>query len=101
MQADPGDQGSLGLNDMSLPLGGVFDIGAGWSPPHSRHRFGSDCDIDRYAQRADGSSALIDTGVLQDSVDQLDGILLIESGGRLHVQVPEYQVATILLRETR
>jgi hypothetical protein len=86
---------------MSLPFGGVFDIHADWSPPHSRHRFGTDCDIDRYAQQPDGSFTLIDTGTLQDEVDQLDGILLIESGGRLHVQVPEYTVATILLREAR
>ena len=99
--ADPGDQGSFGLNDMSLPLGGVFDISADWSPPHSRHRFGTDCDIDRYAQLPDGTFTLIDTGTLRDAVRQLRGILLIESGGRLHVQVPEYAVATILLRETR
>ncbi len=99
--ADPGDQGSFGLNDMSLPLGGVFDIQAGWSPPHSRHRFGTDCDIDRYAQRPDGTLALIDTRLLRRKVRGLNGILLIESGGRLHVQVPEYTVATILQRETR
>lgn len=99
--ADPADQGSLGLNDMSIALGGVFDFQGTWVPPHFRHRFGTDCDIDRNVQRSDGSFTPIDTQVLQDSVDQLDGILLIESGGRLHVQVPEYQVGTILLRETQ
>jgi hypothetical protein len=102
LEADPADQGSLGLNDMSLPIGGIFDIGAGWSSPHSRHRFGTDCDIDRRVQKADGSLEFIDSDLLLDIVrNDMDGVGLLESGGRLHVQVPEYQVATILLREAR
>ncbi len=100
--ADPADQGSLGLNDMSLPVGGVFDLNGDWSPPHARHRFGTDCDIDRSVRRADGSFTLIDTADLGDIVRrELDGKFLLESGGRVHVQVPEYEVGTILLRETR
>jgi hypothetical protein len=102
LEADPADQGSLGLNDMSLPLGGLFDINAGWSSPHSRHRFGTDCDIDRRVQKADGSFAFADSRLLLSiAVNDMDGVGLLESGGRMHVQVPEYQVATILLRETR
>jgi hypothetical protein len=102
LEADPVDQGSLGLNDMSLPLGGLFDIVAGWSPPHVRHRFGTDCDIDRRVQRADASFVFGDSDLLLDiAINDMDGVGLLESGGRMHVQVPEYQVATILLRETR
>lgn len=35
----------LGYNDMSLQFGGLFDIGAGWSPPHRSHRLGTDVDL--------------------------------------------------------
>ena len=34
------------INDMSLPLGGLFDIGGAWSPPHHYHRLGTSCDYD-------------------------------------------------------
>jgi len=42
-QAFPGQ--ILFYNDMSLPQGGLFDIRAGWAPPHSSHRFGVDLDL--------------------------------------------------------
>jgi hypothetical protein len=101
-KAAPDDQGSLGLNDMSLPIGGIFDISAGWSSPHARHRFGTDCDIDRFVQKADGSFVLADSDLILDIAENdMDGVGLLESGGRMHVQVPEYQVANILLREVR
>ncbi len=31
----------------------------------------------------------------------VNGVGLLESGGRMHVQVPEYAVADILLREAQ
>jgi hypothetical protein len=37
--------GRLAYNDMSLVTGGLFDISAGWSRPHSSHRFGTDVDL--------------------------------------------------------
>lgn len=39
----------LGINDMSLPWGGLFDINGNWSssPGHSLHRTGESVDIDR------------------------------------------------------
>ncbi len=44
---------TLGINDMSLIFGGLFDIGppygAFWSPPHTLHRVGKSADIDRCA----------------------------------------------------
>ncbi|MBS1962111.1 MAG: hypothetical protein JST04_07845 [Bdellovibrionales bacterium] len=51
----------LGINDMSLPMGGLFDIGPGddesktsefWKPPHSLHRLGRSADVDRCAKSA-------------------------------------------------
>jgi hypothetical protein len=45
---------TIGINDMSLPWGGLFDIGqpygSFWSTPHSSHRKGTSVDIDRCAQ---------------------------------------------------
>lgn len=37
----------LSINDMSLIKGGLFDIDAQWTPPHSSHREGKDADINR------------------------------------------------------
>ncbi len=37
----------LSVNDMSLPKGGLFDIGANWKPEHDSHRLGTDADINR------------------------------------------------------
>lgn len=36
---------ALSLNDMTLPLGGLFDINGDWKPPHSSHRDGTDADV--------------------------------------------------------
>lgn len=38
-------QTPLNINDMSLPNGGLFDIGGRWSPSHDYHRIGRDADI--------------------------------------------------------
>lgn len=35
----------LEYNDMSLPLGGLFDVNNNWRPPHHSHRFGTDVDV--------------------------------------------------------
>jgi hypothetical protein len=35
----------LGYNDMSLQLGGVFDLSQDWKPPHDEHRTGTDVDL--------------------------------------------------------
>lgn len=36
----------LGINDMSLPKGGLFDICNNWQPGHKSHRKGTSVDID-------------------------------------------------------
>jgi hypothetical protein len=41
--AFPGQR--LAYNDMSLPQGGVFDLGGNWGPSHYEHRFGQNCDM--------------------------------------------------------
>ena len=42
-QEFPGDR--LWINDMSLPWGGVFDIGGTHTAPHSGHKWGGEVDI--------------------------------------------------------
>lgn len=44
-------------NDMSLPLGGLFDIVGKWTTSHFEHRFGRDIDVNRAPLRfaSDGS----------------------------------------------
>lgn len=41
---------TLGINDMSLEWGGLFDINGNWIPPHRSHRRGMSVDIDRCAR---------------------------------------------------
>jgi hypothetical protein len=36
---------NLGFNDMSLPLGGLFDINGNWTTPHRTHREGHNVDL--------------------------------------------------------
>jgi hypothetical protein len=48
-------EATLGVNDLSLPAGGIFDLGGTWSPPHNWHRTGTSVDID--------SSACVDPAV--------------------------------------
>lgn len=37
---------AIGINDMSLVRGGLFDLRANWLPPHKWHRTGMSVDID-------------------------------------------------------
>lgn len=58
---------TLGINDMSLPWGGLFDVNGDWKSPHGmivgveKHRIGKAVDIDRCAQ----------TLVMQDYLDKI------------------------------
>jgi len=35
----------LGINDLSLPEGGIFDLQNNWGPDHAEHRIGTNADI--------------------------------------------------------
>lgn len=51
------------VNDMSLPWGGLFDIGGNWQPPHSGHRCGTVSDIQsRHLVAADGHTPVDSQG---------------------------------------
>jgi hypothetical protein len=42
-------EATLGINDLSLPAGGLFDLGGAWASPHAWHRTGTSVDIDSSA----------------------------------------------------
>lgn len=44
----------LGINDMSLAWGGLFDVAGGWEAPHATHRKGTGVDVDRDAWEPGG-----------------------------------------------
>jgi hypothetical protein len=43
----------LSFNDLSLPLGGLFDIAHDWYTPHLFHRLGRSVDINHQAINSD------------------------------------------------
>lgn len=59
---------NLAYNDSSLEWGGIFDINANWSPPHSTHREGTNQDV-----RANGgpSSIPFDAAIRQWFVERV------------------------------
>jgi hypothetical protein len=103
--ADPALQGSLGLNDMSLRMGGIFDLHGDYKRPHRQHSFGVACDIDHFVRRfTDNQFIAIDyEDILFNAASDLGGFLLIESNNNdnLHVQLPESMISDVLLRQTR
>jgi len=65
----------LGLNDMSLRWGGVFDINTAteWQPDHCGHRFGTNCDLRTHEVNGSGQTVPVYTG---DQIALLERILL-------------------------
>jgi hypothetical protein len=81
---------SLGINDMSLKWGGLFDIGppdgSFWSPPHSSHRKGTSVDIDRTAQSQNGWIR-VDRIAIREICKDHGGYLVRES--TIHCEFPQ------------
>lgn len=51
------------VNDMSLPWGGLYDIGGNWQPPHNGHRCGTVSDIQsKHLVAADGHAPVDSNG---------------------------------------
>jgi len=49
----------LGINDMSLAWGGLFDVAGGWEAPHVAHRMGTGVDVDRDAWEPEEELAVV------------------------------------------
>ena len=93
-----GNKGRIGVNDMSLPLGGRFDIGGTWAGSHSFHRFGVDVDINHSVYDAAGN-------VLGDlDEDEMDSVVFEFLGGQkvtednIHYRLPATTIDAIINR---
>jgi hypothetical protein len=75
---------TLGINDMSLGWGGLFDIAGEWFEPHSLHRDGMSVDIDHLTQGQFAST----NELLLDQLATLAGFRRIpESGASIHYEL--------------
>jgi len=81
---------TLGINDMSLPWGGLFDVSGNWSTPHISHREGKDVDIDRYVYDPETSRYILrlctSDKIFKEIVKTYHGKPICESGGRKHIR---------------
>jgi hypothetical protein len=85
---------TLGINDLSLRTGGLFDIRGDWSPPHKSHRTGTSVDIDRTAcfdPRLEGGCSRGTLNVAKDFIRRQcafrgQGFLVPES--TIHCELP-------------
>jgi|GEM_PF-6731420 len=77
---------TLGINDMSLEWGGLFDIYGNWSPPHSSHRKGTSVDIDRNAQGPNGYIP-VDRNSIEKICRKYSGHLIPEP--TIHCEFPQ------------
>jgi hypothetical protein len=68
----------LGVNDMSLIYGGLFDICSNWRPGHVSHRVGNDVDFNTTAVPFGGGNAV---ALSRDQIDQLTEFVQ-DNGGR-------------------
>lgn len=73
---------TLGINDMSLPWGGLFDICGDWEPGHDTHRIGTAVDMDQTAiNLLSGASVAV-------KQDRLDTIACDQNLKRLDMERP-------------
>jgi hypothetical protein len=73
----------LGVNDMSLPRGGLFDLGGSWHHPHKAHRAGRSADIDVQRGPDDDNLALAVFNIWQ----RLGGRVQNERQARNHLHL--------------
>jgi hypothetical protein len=81
-------KGILGINDMSLQLGGLFDLDRLWDSAggHGLHRSGKSADIDRIEN---GSTRLIDIRLLRQLADE-HGVTLFEESTHKCLSTPPF-----------
>lgn len=72
---------TIGINDMSLMHGGLFDVRANWAPPHGSHRVGEDADI------RNSNIPLQDRQLLQN-IFRTNGFTVLNEGNHWHVRLP-------------
>jgi len=73
--------GTIEVNDMSLPWGGLFDIYGDWETPHVLHRTGHSVDINH------SSLSQPNQQFLTDRARKL-GFLPVSEGANIHYELP-------------
>ncbi len=91
--------GLMGVNDMSLPFGGAFDIEGTWGTgSHITHRLGVDVDINRYIYFAAGAPQ----SLTPDEIDELTEEANLKIGARrinessIHFRMPAVDIDALL-----
>jgi hypothetical protein len=90
------------IDDMSLPLGGVFDRYGTYSPSHAFHRFGVDVDVSAHVIDATGTLVTdgLDVDDLTDYIETvLDGSRYPE--GPIHYRFPANGIDEIIRTRIR
>jgi len=87
--------GALGINDMSLPRGGRFDLRGNWKlGTHGTHRIGVDVDVDTRLLKADGTYAVVNRDLLEAAVTSLGGTRMPE--GPIHFRMRASDIDNLL-----
>jgi len=99
----PGQRGQLGINDMSLVFGGLFDVCGRWTVPHQRHRGGTDVDVSHaYLVPGMTPAPQVDPSVLDIACDEAGGFRVLERDPRkLHCQIDEATATAVFTRLSR
>ncbi len=79
---------TLGINDMSLVWGGLFDYKGTWQPPHDWHRDGTSADIDRADSDGVWPGDILKYKIIPNNWTNryLPCHLIIEKENRLHIE---------------
>ncbi|HLZ08548.1 MAG TPA: hypothetical protein VKT80_08175, partial [Chloroflexota bacterium] len=98
-----GNRGQLGINDMSLVYGGIFDVCGRWTVPHQRHRVGTDVDFSHaYLVSGVSPTPQVDGTVLETVCQEAGGFRVHEGDPtKLHCQVDESTGTAVINRLTQ
>ncbi|MGH8372976.1 MAG: hypothetical protein ACRETO_09600 [Gammaproteobacteria bacterium] len=84
----------LSVNDMSLPVGGLYDVNDDWAPPHAGHRTGKAADINQTDIGSTEPTTCEQDKALHRAVRKIIGSdqpgwtkLYCETGGRKHINL--------------
>jgi hypothetical protein len=84
---DDADGVRIRVNDMSLVLGGLFDIGNDWTHPHRYHRDGRHVDIGFRGVNSSGGCVEIDLLRLRLIIEEETGSPVLSEPGHYHAVV--------------
>ncbi len=76
------------INDMSLPLGGLFDYTGDWVPPHIYHDLGLSCDINLANEPLNSSMNLGPEAKLLKRIIHRYHLHILQEGTHWHIYLP-------------